>query len=90
MDKNQSYYIICRIKIKGYTQIFHQTGATFCKTGMNYGTNNINLKLETIDERLTPGTGVAIFGEYLKGGDLKRLCNTLMPLSVHRISIYSV
>lgn len=43
----------------------------------------LNFKLETTDEKLTPRTGVAIFGEYLNGLGFKKCCNTFIPLSVH-------
>jgi hypothetical protein len=43
----------------------------------------LNFKLESTDERLTPRTGVAIFGEYLKGMDFEMLCNTNLPLAKH-------
>jgi len=39
----------------------------------------LNFKLETTNEKLTPRTGVAILGEYLKGMNLERVCNVNMP-----------
>jgi hypothetical protein len=39
----------------------------------------LNFKLESTNEKLTPRTGVAIFGEYLKGMNLEKLCNTNLP-----------
>ena len=35
----------------------------------------LNFKLETTNEKLTPRTGVVIFGEYLKGLDFKNIVN---------------
>ena len=35
----------------------------------------LNFKLEPTNEKLTPRTGVAILGEYLKGMKLEKLCN---------------
>ncbi len=43
----------------------------------------LNFKLETTNEKLTPRTGVVIFGEYLKGLDLKNIVNTQMVPSKH-------
>jgi hypothetical protein len=43
----------------------------------------LNFKLESTDEKLTPRTGVAIFGEYLKGIDFKSFCNANLPISDH-------
>ena len=39
----------------------------------------LNFKLESTNEKLTPRTGVAILGEYLKGMNLQELCNTNLP-----------
>ncbi len=39
----------------------------------------LNFKLESTNEKLTPRTGVAILGEYLKGMKLEELCNTNLP-----------
>ena len=39
----------------------------------------LNFKLESTNERLTPRTGVAILGEYLKGMNLEKLCNANLP-----------
>jgi len=39
----------------------------------------LNFKLESTNEKLTPRTGVAILGEYLKGMNLEKLCNTNLP-----------
>ena len=36
-----------------------------------------------IDKKLTPRTGVVIFGEYLKGLDLENIINTQMVPSKH-------
>lgn len=43
----------------------------------------LNFKLESTNEKLTPRTGVAILGEYLKGMKLEMLCNTNLPLAKH-------
>lgn len=43
----------------------------------------LNFKLESNNEKLTPRTGVAILGEYLKGMKLEMLCNTNLPLAKH-------
>ena len=43
----------------------------------------LNFTLESTNEKLTPRTGVAVFGEYLKGMNFERLCNTNMPNSTH-------
>jgi hypothetical protein len=43
----------------------------------------LNFSLESTNEKLTPRTGVAIFGEYLKGMNLENLCNTNIPLANH-------
>ncbi len=39
----------------------------------------LNFKLESTNEKLTPRTGVAILGEYLKGMNLEQLCNDNLP-----------
>jgi len=39
----------------------------------------LNFKLESTNEKLTPRTGVAILGEYLKGMNLEKLCNANLP-----------
>jgi len=39
----------------------------------------LNFKLQSTNEKLTPRTGVAILGEYLKGMNLEELCNTDLP-----------
>jgi len=39
----------------------------------------LNFKLQSTNEKLTPRTGVAILGEYLKGMNLERLCNENLP-----------
>lgn len=39
----------------------------------------LNFKLESTNEKLTPRTGVAILGEYLKGMQLEELCNSNLP-----------
>ena len=39
----------------------------------------LNFKIESTNEKLTPRTGIAILGEYLKGMDLQRVCNANMP-----------
>ena len=43
----------------------------------------LNYKLETTNEKLTPRTGVVIFGEYLKGLNLENLCNSEIEPSKH-------
>ncbi len=43
----------------------------------------LKFKLETTNEKLTPRTGVAILGEYLKGMGLESLCNKNLPISNH-------
>jgi hypothetical protein len=43
----------------------------------------LNFNIESTSEKLTPRTGVAIFGEYLKGMNLEKLCNTNLPLAKH-------
>jgi hypothetical protein len=39
----------------------------------------LNFKLQSTNEKLTPRTGVAILGEYLKGMNLEKLCNANLP-----------
>ena len=39
----------------------------------------LNFKLESTNEKLTPRTGIAILGEYLKGMNLEKLCNANLP-----------
>ena len=39
----------------------------------------LNFKLQPTNEKLTPRTGIAILGEYLKGMNLERLCNDNLP-----------
>jgi hypothetical protein len=43
----------------------------------------LNYNIAPTDEKLTPRTGVAIFGEYLKGMGFENLCNTHIPNSTH-------
>lgn len=43
----------------------------------------LNFNIETTNEKLTPRTGVAIFGEYLKGMNFEALCNTNLPSAKH-------
>jgi hypothetical protein len=43
----------------------------------------LNFKIESTNERLTPRTGIAVFGEYLKGMNLEKLCNEHIPNSTH-------
>ncbi len=43
----------------------------------------LNYKLKTTNEKLTPRTGVIIFGEYLKGLDFKNIVNGKIPISKH-------
>ena len=43
----------------------------------------LNFKLESTNEKLTPRTGVAIFGEYLKGMNFESFCNKNLPISNH-------
>lgn len=38
-----------------------------------------NFKIESTNEKLTPRTGIAILGEYLKGMKLEELCNAHLP-----------
>lgn len=42
----------------------------------------LNFDIARTDEKLTPRTGVAIFGEYLKGMNFEALCNTNIPNSL--------
>ncbi len=39
----------------------------------------LNFKLESTNETLTPRTGIAILGEYLKGMNLEEFCNMNLP-----------
>lgn len=41
--------------------------------------NILNFKLQSTNEKLTPRTGIAILGEYLKGMNLEKLCNDNLP-----------
>jgi len=43
----------------------------------------LNFKLQSTNEKLTPRTGVAILGEYLKDMKLERLCNENLPKAKH-------
>ena len=43
----------------------------------------LNFKLEATNEKLTPRTGVGIFGEYLKGMNFESFCNKNLPISNH-------
>ena len=43
----------------------------------------LNFNIESTNEKLTPRTGIAILGEYLKGMNLENLCNTNLPLAKH-------
>lgn len=43
----------------------------------------LNFNIKITNEKLTPRTGVAILGEYLKGLNLEKLCNTNIPLAKH-------
>ena len=43
----------------------------------------LNFHIETTKEKLTPRTGIAIFGEYLKGLNFENLCNRHIPNSLH-------
>jgi len=43
----------------------------------------LNYNIASTNEKLTPRTGVAIFGEYLKGMGFENLCNTHIPNSTH-------
>jgi len=39
----------------------------------------LNFNIKSTNEKLTPRTGVAILGEYLKGMNLEKLCNANLP-----------
>jgi len=43
----------------------------------------LNFNIETTNEKLTPRTGVVIFGEYLKGMNLESICNSEIKSSTH-------
>ena len=43
----------------------------------------LNFNISSTNEKLTPRTGVAIFGEYLKGLNFEALCNKNIPNSLH-------
>jgi hypothetical protein len=43
----------------------------------------LNFNIETTNEKLTPRTGIAILGEYLKGMGLEKQCNSNIPLAKH-------
>jgi rRNA-processing protein FCF1 len=43
----------------------------------------LNFKIESTNEKLTPRTGVAIFGEYLKGLGLEKTVNETIPTPNH-------
>jgi len=43
----------------------------------------LNFNIASTNDKLTPRTGVAIFGEYLKGMGIEKLCNTNLPLAKH-------
>ena len=43
----------------------------------------LNFNIASTSEKLTPRTGVAIFGEYLKGLNFEKLCNAHIPNSTH-------
>jgi len=43
----------------------------------------LNFQIETTNEKLTPRTGVIIFGEYLKGLDFKNIVNNEIESSSH-------
>ena len=43
----------------------------------------LNFHIEATNEKLTPRTGVAVLGEYLKGLNLENLCNKHIPSSQH-------
>lgn len=45
--------------------------------------NILNFHIASTNEKLTPRTGVAVFGEYLKGMNFEKLCNTHIPNSIH-------
>ncbi len=52
------------------------TGSIMAQTVLNFNISSTN-------EKLTPRTGVAIFGEYLKGLNFEELCNKNIPNSLH-------
>jgi len=43
----------------------------------------LDFDIASTNEKLTPRTGVAIFGEYLKGLNFENLCNRHIPNSLH-------
>ena len=43
----------------------------------------LNFELQSTNEKLTPRTGIAILGEYLKGMNLERICNDTLPKAKH-------
>ena len=43
----------------------------------------LKFKIETTNEKLTPRTGAIIFGEYLKGMDFEKFCNSEIESSKH-------
>jgi len=43
----------------------------------------LNFNIESTNEKLTPRTGVAILGEYLKGMNLEQICNSEINSSTH-------
>jgi len=43
----------------------------------------LNFHIETTKEKRTPGTGMAIFSEYLKGLNFENLCRQQIPNSLH-------
>ena len=43
----------------------------------------LNFNISSTNEKLTPRTGVAVFGEYLKGIGFEKLCNKNIPNSLH-------
>jgi len=57
-------------------RLFQKREVIIVKTILNFG-------IESTDEKLTPRAGVAIFGEYLKGMGLEKLCNSNIPLAKH-------
>jgi hypothetical protein len=52
------------------------TGSIMAQTVLNFNISSTN-------EKLTPRTGIAIFGEYLKGLNFENLCNRHIPNSLH-------
>lgn len=46
----------------------------------------LNFKIESTNEKLTPRTGVVIFGEYLKGMSFESFCNSEIKSSTHHKS----